>query len=125
VEKQSSGQSQTGVGKFGRVFWTLAFAWLLLPVSLTVWFIWEHRLNLAETVVQTSFYVAFTWGVVSTFQCYRTLQLLGLSGEGRKQLFSGPRPDDPDEQRAWEWGRQFLLAFIAVLLCMLAIPFLW
>lgn len=124
MDKQSDGQSQTAIGKFGRVFWTLAFAWLLLPLSLTVWFIWKHRLNLAETVVETFFCVAFTWGVVSMFQCYRTLRQLGLSGEGRKQLFSGPRPNDTDEQRAWEWGRQFLLAFVAVLLCMLAIPFL-
>jgi hypothetical protein len=125
VNKQTDEQFQTGVGKVGRVFWTMAFAWLLLPVSFTMWLVRTHRPNLAETVVQTFFCVAFTWGVVSMFQCYRTLRQLGLSGEGRKQLFSGPRPNDPDEQRAWEWGRQFLLAFVAVLLCMLAIPFLW
>jgi len=125
MDQQSIGPFQTRVGKFGRVFWTLAVAWLLLPVSLSAWFMWKHRLNLAESVVQTFFCVAFTWGVVSMFQCHRTLRQLGLSGEGRKQLFSGPRPSDPDEQRAWEWGRQFLLAFVAVLLCMLAIPFLW
>ena len=103
----------------------MAFAWLLLPVSFTMWLVWTHRPNLAETVVQTFFCVAFTLGRCINVSVLSPLRQLGLSGEGRKQLFSGPRPNDPDEQRAWEWGRQFLLAFVAVLLCMLAIPLLW
>jgi hypothetical protein len=59
------------------------------------------------------------------FQWYRVVPQLGLSPEVRKQLLSGPRPNDADELRAWLWFRRFLFAVITFLLLMLAIPFLW
>jgi len=55
-------------------------------------------------------------------QLQRNLRKLGLDAEGRTKLFSGPRPNDPDELRAWQWAWQFMYAFLAVLLCIIAIP---
>ena len=118
------GQFQPDIEKLFRPFWVLAFIFSIVPVSLTLWWIWAHYTNLVESAVKALLCVAFLGVWVSMFQCYRALRRLGLSPEGRKQLFSGPRPNDPDELRAWKWFRRFLLAVLTVLLFMCAIPFL-
>lgn len=59
-------------------------------------------------------------GWIAMVQCYRSLRQLGLDGEGRMRLFSGPRPDDQGELRAWKWGWHFMYAFLAVLISMIA-----
>jgi len=118
------GQFQPGIEKLFSFFGVLAFLFSLLPISLTWWWIWTHHANLAESAVQVLFCMAFIAVWASMFQCYRALRKLGLSPEGRKQLFSGPRPNDPDKLRAWLWFRRFLLAVLTVLLFLFAIPFL-
>jgi hypothetical protein len=118
------GQFQPDIEKLSSFFRVLAFLFSLVAISLTVWWIWTHHTNLAESAVQALFCAGFISVWVSMFQCYRVLRQLGLSAEGRKQLFSGPRPNDPDELRAWLWFRRFLLAVLAVLLFMCVIPFL-
>jgi len=118
------GQFEPDIEKLFSLFWVIAALFSLVPVSLTVWWIWKHHANLAETVVQIFIYVAFIWVWVSMFQFYRVVRQIGLSGEGRKQLLSGPRPNDADELRAWLWFRRFLLAVATLLLFMFAIPFL-
>lgn len=117
-------QFQTDIEKGFNYFWVLAALFSLVPASLTLWWVWTHHTNLSESAFQIFSCGAFIWVWVSMFQLYRALRQLGLSPEGRKQLFSGPRPNDPDELRAWLWFRQFLLAVIALLLFMFAIPFL-
>src|ERR1700734_3142595 len=118
------GQFQPDIEKLFGFFRILVFLFSLVPISLTVWWIWTHHTNLAESAVQAVFCVAFLSVWVSMFQCYRALRQLGLSSEGRKQLFSSPRPNDPDELRAWLWFRRFLLAVLVGLLFMCAIPFI-
>jgi|SRR5579862_5011910 len=118
------GQFQTDIEKLFSFFWVLVALFSIVPVSLTVWCIWTHHTNLAESAVQTFVCAAFIWVWVSMFQCYRSLRQLGLSAEGRKQLFSGPRPNEADELRAWLWFRQFLLAVLTLLLLTFTIPFL-
>ena len=94
----------------------------LLVISLTLWFAWVHRSSVAESVVQTFFCLSFAWVWIAMLQCYRSLRQLGLDGEGRMRLFSGPRPEDRDELRAWKWGWHFMYAVLAVILSMIAIP---
>src|SRR3984957_5065652 len=106
------GQFQPDIEKLVDVFRVLAFLFSLVPISLTVWWIWTHHTNLAESAVQALLCVAFLLAWLSMFQCYRALRQLGLSPEGRKQLFSSPRPTDPDVLRAWLWFRRFLLAVL-------------
>lgn len=118
------GQFQPDIEKLISFFRVLAFLFSLVPISLTVWWIWTDHTNLAESAVQAFFCAAFLWVWVSMFQCYRALRQLGLSPEGSKQLFSSPRPNDPDELRAWLWFRRFLLGVLTVLLLMCAIPFI-
>jgi len=117
------GQFQRDIEKLIGAFWMLAFLFALVTVSLTLWWSWTHHATLLESAVQAFFCLAFIWIWVTIFQCYRALRQLGLSPEGRKQLFSGPRPDDLDELRAWLWFRRFLLAVLTLLLLMFAIPF--
>jgi hypothetical protein len=118
------GQFQADIEKSFVFFWIIAALFSVVPVSLALWWIWTHRANLAESAIQTFFCAAFIWAWVSMFQLYRALRHLGLSPEGRKQLFSGPRPNDADELRAWLWFRQFLLAVLTGLLFMLRMPHL-
>jgi hypothetical protein len=118
------GQYEPDIEKIFNFYWVLAALFSLVPVSLGLWWIWKHHTNLTESAVQIFFYAAFIWVWVSMFQFYRVTRQLGLSGEGRKQLLSGPRPSDAEELRAWLWFRQFLFAVITTLLLMFAIPFL-
>jgi hypothetical protein len=117
------GQFQTDIEKLFSPFYILAFLFALATVSLTLWWIWTHHASLRESAVQAFFCATFIWMWVSMFQCYRALRQLGLSPEGRKQLFSSPRPNDLDELRAWLWFRRFLLSVLTLLLFMCAIPF--
>jgi hypothetical protein len=123
MNEMHDGQFQRDIEKLFGPLWILAFLFSLVPLSLSLWWIGTHHRNLAESAVQALFCVAFVWGWVSMFQCSRTLRQLGLSPEGRKQLFSGPRPNDPDELRAWLWFRRFLFAVLTLLLLMFAVPF--
>jgi hypothetical protein len=118
------GQFQADTEKLFSYFWVIAALFSLAPVSLTLWWIWTHHTNLAESAIEAFFCVPFIWAWISMFQLYRALQHLGLSAEGRKQLFSGPRPNDADELSAWLLFRQFLLAVLTGLLFMFAMPFL-
>jgi len=94
----------------------------LVVIPLTLWFAWRHHTTFANPILVTLFCFAFAWMFVSMVLCYRGLRKLGLDGQGRLRLFSGPRPSDPDELRAWLLGWQFMYAVLAVLLCMIAIP---
>jgi hypothetical protein len=97
----------------------------VVVVPLFLWFAWAHKASNVNSILTTLFCLAFAWASVSMSQCFRSLRKLGLSPQGRMRLFSGPRPDDPDELRAWKWGWHFMSAIAAVLLCMLAIPAAW
>jgi hypothetical protein len=94
----------------------------LVVIPLTLWFAWAHQKSDVYSILITLFCLSFAWTFVSMLGCYRSLRQLGLSGEGRMRLFSGARPDDPDELCAWKWGWHFVYAIIAVLLCIFALP---
>ena len=95
---------------------------LLVVVPLTLWFAWARHTALLNPFLVTVFCLSFGWGLVSLARCFRTLKNLGLDGPSRLRLFSGPRPDDGDEQRAWRLGWHFMYAVLAVMLCLVAIP---
>jgi hypothetical protein len=94
------GQFEHDIEKIFNFFWVLAALFSLAPVSVAVWWIWGHPTNLAESAIQIFFCAAFISVWVSMFQFYRVVKQIGLSPEGRKQLLSGPRPNDADELRA-------------------------
>ena len=94
----------------------------IVVIPLTLWFAWAHRATVASSVLITLFCLAFGWGLVSQVLLYQRPQKLGLNGEGRQRLFSGPRPENPDELRAWLTGWHFIFAAVAALLCLIAIP---
>jgi len=109
----------------GLVRATSALAILLgfiVVIPLTLWFAWVHHVTVVNSVLITLFCLAFGWGLVSQILLYQRLQKLGLDGEGRLRLFAGPRPENPDELRAWLTGWHFMFAAMAALLCLIAIP---
>jgi len=122
MNSQPQGQFQIVVTALIKVWYALGALMALLVISLTLWFAWVHRSSVAESVVQTFFCLSFAWVWIAMLQCYRSLRQLGLDGEGRMRLFSGPRPEDRDELRAWKWGWHFMYAVLAVILSMIAIP---
>ena len=95
---------------------------LLVVIPLTLWFAWRRQTMIANPILVTLFCLCFGWGLVSMLLFHQRLKKLGLSPEGRMRLFSGPRPSDPDELRAWLLGWHFISAVLAVLLCIIAIP---
>ncbi|PYU29602.1 MAG: hypothetical protein DMG31_16875 [Acidobacteria bacterium] len=104
---------------------TTGFAILLaflVVIPFTLWFAWAQHTTLVNPILVTLFCLSFAWVFVSMVLCYRRLRKLGLDGEGRMRLFSGPRPSDPDELRAWQLGWHFMYAVLAALLCMISIP---
>ena len=96
-----------------------AFLGFLVVIPLTLWFAWTHHSTLAEAIIKTLFCISFGWMTVSTLGWFRTFRALG-SGTSSAALLLGPRPEDPDELRAWKWGRQFRYSLFALLLSMIA-----
>ena len=120
---EPSGKLQSGLGIIGRTAtWVTALLGFLVVVPLTMWFAWAGNSTVAYSTAESVFCLSFTWLLISLLQLHRNLQKLGLGPRGRTRLFSGQRPEDPDELRAWQWGWRFLYAVLGVLLCMAAIP---
>jgi hypothetical protein len=106
--------------------WTLAILLgLLVVIPLLLWFAWARPTTLVDSLLVTLFCLSFGWVFVSMALCFRSLGKLGLDGQGRLRLFSGPRPSDADELRAWRLGWHFMSAVLAVILCMIAMPIAW
>lgn len=95
---------------------------LLVVIPLTLWFAWARHTTLVMPFLLTLFCLSFGWVQVSLALLFRSVKKLGLDGAGRTRLFSGPRPDDPDELRAWQLAWQFMYAILAVILCIILIP---
>jgi hypothetical protein len=116
--------------EFVRIAENVWFAWagltvsvaLLVVIPLSLWFAWVHAFSLVNSILVTLFCVSFAWGNISLVLFFRSLRKLGLDGEGRMRLLSGPRPTDPDELHPWLLGWHFMFAVLAVLLSMIAIP---
>jgi hypothetical protein len=117
------GQFQAEIERVCSFFWVVIFLFSLIPISLTLWWLWNHHSNLVESALQICLCSAFVWVGISMNQFFRTARQLGLSSEARMRLLSGTRPIDPDERRVWQWFLQFLLAVLAILLFMFALPF--
>jgi hypothetical protein len=117
-------------GQFQRVTEALVRGWsglvallaFVIVIPLTLWFTWRHASTFAYPLAETLFCISFAWAAVSMVLMQCGLRKLDLRPADRMRVFSGPRPDDPDELYAWKWAWQFLYAFIAVTLCMIAIP---
>jgi len=123
MDKQPDGIFHYVLGIFVRATSNAtALLGFLVVIPFTLWFAWVGRPAIAYSIAQSLFCVSFAWSLISMLQLQRNLRKLGLGPEGRTQLFSGPRPDDQDELRAWQWGWQFMYAVIAVLLSMVAMP---
>jgi hypothetical protein len=123
MDKQSDGKFQYGLGIIGRNITRLTvILGILVVIPLTLWFAWVGHSAITYSIAQSLFCLSFAWLLIAILQLQRNLRKLGLGPEGRTRLFSGPRPDDPNELRAWQWGWQFMYAVLAVLLCMIAIP---
>jgi hypothetical protein len=52
----------------------------------------------------------------------RALRKMGWSSAGKLAFGLGPRPVDSDESHLWELGIHFRYSFIAIVLCMAALP---
>jgi hypothetical protein len=119
MNKQPDRKFQHATGSFVRASTGLSVLLaFLLVIPFTLWFTWARHSTMSEPVVLTFFCLSFAWLNFSILKWQRNFRKLGQSSSSR--LLLGPRPDDPDEQLAWRWGRQFLYSFLAVLVCMLA-----
>jgi len=123
MENQLKKRLEGLLEKLGRATTGLAILLaFVVVIPLTLWSAWTHRNPLVNQILLTFFCVSFGWLFVSMLLCYRTLRRLGLDGQGRLRLFSGPRPDDQEELRAWQLGWHFMYAVLAVLFCIIALP---
>ena len=110
----------TAVDRFIKISSALGtFLGFAVVIPLTLWFAWTHHSTLAEAIIKTLFCISFGWIMVSTLGWIRSFRALG-NGPSSAALLLGPRPEDPDEVRAWKWGRQFRYALFALLLSMIA-----
>jgi hypothetical protein len=123
MEKRAAEKSQHSLAVVGRAINRLTVVvGFFIVIPLTLWFAWVGHSSIAYSIAQSLFCLSFGWLLISLLQLQRNLRKLGLGPEGRTRLFSGQRPDDPDELRAWQLGWQFMFAVLAVLVCMIAIP---
>jgi hypothetical protein len=126
MNKRLDERFQGAVAGLVKATWTLSILLgLLVVIPLFLWFAWARPTTLVDSVLVTLFCLSFGWVFVSMALCFRSLRKLGLDGQGRLRLFSGPRPSDPDELRAWQLGWHFMSAVLAVILCIIAMPIGW
>ena len=94
----------TAIDRFIRISSAVAaFLGFVVVIPLTLWFAWTHHSTLPEAIINTLFCISFGWIMVSTLGWFRTFRALG-NGPSSAALLLGPRPEDPDELRAWKWG---------------------
>ena len=118
-----SDRFRAAIAGLGNATWLLAaLLGLLVVIPLFLWSAWARREEILNSILVTLFCISFGWSFLSLILCFRTLKKLGFDGEDNLRLFSGPRPEDPDELRAWRFGWQFMYAILAVILSMIAIP---
>jgi hypothetical protein len=122
MNDQPDGKFQTVIGKFVYGWSALALLLGIPAIAVSLWFAWVHRSTLAESVVETVFYLSIAWGFVSALQAQLGLRKLKLSSSESMGVFSGSRPTDPDELYAWKWVWQFMYAVILGMLSVVAIP---
>jgi hypothetical protein len=102
MNKQSDARFKSAVGGLVRaVSGGSILLGLFLVIPLTLWFAWARHTAILNPILVTLFCLSFGWGLVSMVLCFSSLRKLGLDGQGRLRLFSGPRPEDSDELRAW------------------------
>jgi len=122
MDKRLEGKFQSALAFIVRGgTWLFAVWALVVVVPLTLWAGWAAHPGIAELMLQLFCVLSFTWGVVALLQFQRNLRKLGLDPQGTTRLFSGQRPSDPDELRAWQWGWQFMFAVLMVLLCIVVV----
>jgi hypothetical protein len=124
--KTPGGEFQSAMIALARVGSVLAALMaFLIVIPLTLRLAWGNTSSFANAIVTTLFCVSFGWVNVSTIMTQRAIRKLGLSSISVKNIISSPRPVDPDELNVWIWMRRTLFAFVAVILCMIAIPLTW
>lgn len=104
---------------WGAWAWLVASLGFLVILPLTVWSFWRNPEPFIFKVAEVMFFLAWGWLLVSLLQMARISRELGLTGEGRLKVLSGPRPRDPDELRLWKSVWRFVIAFIATILAMI------
>jgi hypothetical protein len=119
VDKQFQNQLESLFAVWGGIVTVFAF---LVIIPLTLWSAWANHSPLVFTILDTLLCLSFGWALISNFILFRRLRKLGLSGKGRLRLLSGPRPDDPDELKAWQAGWHFMFAILAVIFSIIALP---
>lgn len=120
---QSDQRLRRSVGSLLWSTWVLAL--LLTAIPLTLWYMWVHPMSLLNSMLGILLCLSLGWAFVSLVLCFRSWGKLGLNGEGRLGLYSGPHPSDPDELRAWRLGWHFMFGILATMLCVIAIPVAW
>lgn len=120
-DRKFRGATETFIRIASGLAFLMAF---LIIIPLTLHLAWGNTSALAYTIVMTLFCLSFGWGNLSMLLMHRGTRKLGLrpSSSSLMSIISSPRPDDPDELYVWRWTRQFLFAFIAIFLCMVALP---
>jgi hypothetical protein len=122
-KKMPRGEFQSATGFFVRVGSVLATLMaFLIVIPLTLRLAWGNASSFANAIVMTLFCISFGWGNVSIILRQRAARKLGLRSTSVRDIISSPRPVDPDELDYWIWTRRTLFAFIAVILCMIALP---
>lgn len=117
METQTDQKVQRAIGLLVKTSSGLAIMIaFLVVIPLTLWFAWARKSTTIQSVIETLFCLSFAWGNVATWQWFRNFRKLGQSSSTR--LLLGPRPEDPDELRAWKWGRHCRYAFLAMILSM-------
>jgi hypothetical protein len=102
--------------------WLVALFAFVVIIPLSLWFAWRHPSSSVESILETILCCVWGWAFVSLWRFQRASRKLGLSGEGRLALLSGPRPTDPDELGLWKAVRDFLFAIIATGVCIASMP---
>lgn len=105
-----------------KAMWIFSILLLVVVIPVFLFHTWTHPATLVESILDTVLTFSCAWAVVSAALCLRTLRRLGFDGQAGLRLFSGPRPSDLSQLRAWRQGWHFMFAILAGLLCIITVP---
>jgi hypothetical protein len=82
---------------------------------------WSKPYPAPERIFMTLLALAAVYSFVSTWQWIKNYRR--VSHLGSTQLLTGPCPTDADAVPAWKWGRQFLYAWLTLIVSLIVISY--
>jgi hypothetical protein len=114
VHELSAGE----IAMFGSILAIFATGVIVVASFFVLWGLAQARTGLFGQVLLFALVVLELVALTSSWIWAMKWRTLGFASPWR--FVAGPRPVEPEQVSAWTWGRRAWLAWLAIVICMLA-----